>query len=426
MRRLLLLGVLLGAFFIAIPALAHEGHTQGAGPVLVVEIEGPIEQRLMDFVEAATRTPDVQLIVIRIDSPGVASGNFPSLVAAIRASVAPVVAWVGPQDAVAYGGAAQLLGFTDYAGAAPGARIGYILPTVAGEATGIAFMGTVGLSELGASRIEVSSNAASPDFLDIVTPSIGQFIAALDGLEIDGVHVETADQTTLVDGSVVNVPSVEVRFVKPRLFTRFLRLSIRPEAAFFFLVAGLALVAFEFYAAGVGVTAGVAAISLFLAAFGIAALPVRWWALAAAGAGVLLYTWDFQRNRLGLRTIVGTAALLAGGLGFTDAAPQFGPRWWVILIVVTGLALFYGFAMTTVVRSRFSTPTIGREHLIGRPGVAESDLDPDGIVSIGGATWRATAHRAAGIKNGDAVSVLGVKEIVLEVEPGEPPGRSIQ
>ena len=76
--------------------------------------------------------------------------------------------------------------------------------------------------------------------------------------------------------------------------------------------------------------------------------------------------------------------------------------------------------MTTVVRSRFSTPTIGREHLIGRAGVARSDLDPDGIVSVGGATWRATALRAAGIKDGDAVSVLGVSEIVLEVAPVEP------
>ena len=141
-------------------------------------------------------------------------------------------------------------------------------------------------------------------------------------------------------GSVVTIPSVEVRFVKPGLFTRFLRLSIRPESTFFFLVAGLALVAFEFYAAGVGVTAAVAVLSLFLATYGIASLPVRWWAVALAIFGIGAYTWDFQRNRLGWRSLLGTAGLLLGGLQLTDAAPRFEPRWWVILLIVAGLALF--------------------------------------------------------------------------------------
>jgi membrane-bound serine protease (ClpP class) len=90
-----------------------------------------------------------------------------------------------------------------------------------------------------------------------------------------------------------------------------------------------------------------------------------------------------------------------------------------VVIIVIGIALFYLFAMTTVVRSRFSTPTIGREHLIGRTGIAESDIDPDGLVSVDGARWRATAHRAAGIHEGDAVTVLDVREIVLEVGPGD-------
>ena len=64
--------------------------------------------------------------------------------------------------------------------------------------------------------------------------------------------------------------------------------------------------------------------------------------------------------------------------------------------------------MPTVARSRFSTQTIGRESLIGRPGVAASDLTPDGEVEIDGATWRATSHREAGITKGDPVTVLGV------------------
>ena len=39
-------------------------------------------------------------------------------------------------------------------------------------------------------------------------------------------------------------------------------------------------------------------------------------------------------------------------------------------------------ALTTVVRARFSTQTIGREGLIGREGVATVDFGPDGEVAV--------------------------------------------
>ncbi len=416
------LGFLLAlAALVTAPALAHEGHVHGPGPVVVVEIEGPMDQRVIDFAVSTLDDPDAQVFVLLVNSPGVASGKIEELAGALDAAAAPVAMWVGPQDAVAYGGVAQLLQFVDFAGAAPGASIGYATPTVAGDAASPTLALTGSLAALTDATAEVDEAGSRPDFLDTVTPSIGQFIAALDGLTIDDVELETVDQTTLADGSVVTVPSVEVRFVKPGLFARFLRLSIQPEAAFFFLVAGVALIAFEFYAAGVGVTAGVAVLSLFLSAYGLTVLPVRLWSLALIGAAMFLLTWDFQRNRFGVLSAGGLAGLLLGGLFLTDAAPQFSPQWWVVALVVIGIGLWYYFAMTTVVRARFSTPTIGREHLIGRVGVAETAFDPDGVVSVDGARWRATAHRAAGIAKGDRVAVLAVDEVVLEVQPLEEP-----
>jgi membrane-bound serine protease (ClpP class) len=80
---------------------------------------------------------------------------------------------------------------------------------------------------------------------------------------------------------------------------------------------------------------------------------------------------------------------------------------------------FYLFAMTTIVRSRFGTPTIGREYLVGRTGVAESVLHPDGVVLIEGARWRARSHRAAGVEAGSPIEVLAVEGITLQVGPSE-------
>ena len=86
---------------------------------------------------------------------------------------------------------------------------------------------------------------------------------------------------------------------------------------------------------------------------------------------------------------------------------------------VIGIALFYGFALTTVVRSRFSTLTIGREYLVGKIGTAETDFDPEGVVVVDGARWRARSHRAAGLGPGDPIQVMEVSGILLEVGPPE-------
>jgi membrane protein implicated in regulation of membrane protease activity len=73
--------------------------------------------------------------------------------------------------------------------------------------------------------------------------------------------------------------------------------------------------------------------------------------------------------------------------------------------------------MPTVQRARFSTQTIGREGLIGERGVALADFEPDGLVEVKGARWRATAHREAGLRVGSDVVVSGVDGMFLEVEP---------
>jgi membrane-bound serine protease (ClpP class) len=68
-------------------------------------------------------------------------------------------------------------------------------------------------------------------------------------------------------------------------------------------------------------------------------------------------------------------------------------------------------------RARFSTPTIGRESMLGEMGVARSPIDPDGTVEVRGAPWRARTNRATPLAAGDRLRVVGIDGLVLEVEP---------
>jgi membrane-bound serine protease (ClpP class) len=203
------------------------------------------------------------------------------------------------------------------------------------------------------------------------------------------------------------------------LSIRFFRLAATPEAAFFFLVVGLSMVTFEFFALGPGVAAGVAAISLWLAGWGVVNLPVNWWAVAIAVAGWALLTMAYQRGGVFGLTVLGAIFLQVGGLFFVDGSGQIDTRWWLILLSVLSALFFFLLAMPTVQRSRLSTQTIGREAMVGLVGTAISDFDPNGTVEVNGARWKSTAHREAGLVAGSPIVVVGVDGLFLEVEPVE-------
>jgi membrane-bound serine protease (ClpP class) len=73
--------------------------------------------------------------------------------------------------------------------------------------------------------------------------------------------------------------------------------------------------------------------------------------------------------------------------------------------------------MPAMVRTRFSTPTIGREWMIGEEGQARTAIAPDGTVLVRGAPWRARTNRATPIAVGDRVRVAAIEGLVLDVEP---------
>jgi membrane-bound serine protease (ClpP class) len=391
---------------------------QTAGPVVeVAEVGGALDARSLRYVtetieEAAAAGREV--LIIQLDSPGViAPGEqLNELAATVANPPLPLVFWLGPQPAVAYGGALQLLSMAPWRTAAPGAEIGHWDPAVAGDPSSTS---PGGPSPLGTGTMVVS--APVPGVIDELSPSVRQLIQSLDGRSFTVAGEEVVVKTvTPVEGGVT---VVQTRFVSEPVGDRILHLATRPEAAFFFLLAGLTVAAFEFYAVGPGLAAGVAAIALLLGGYGLAVLPVRWWAVGGIIAGWALLTAAHQRGGILWMRLLGSALLLAGGLYLTDAAPQIEPSVVGVLLAAAGVIAFYLVALPVVARARFSTPNLGREGLVGKPGIAETDFNPDGIAYVDGASWAASGHRAAGIKRGDVIKVTSVAGEELEIEPAE-------
>lgn len=414
MRRALLPLLLL---LFLVPAT---GWAQADQPrVDVISVTGLIDDQAVEFLsgtidEAVAR--GTGLVVLQLDSPGVVAdrGAFGRLKAEIASPSVPLAVWIGPAPAVAHGGVVDLLAAAPLSLAAPGVEIGFTEPTIVADrddtetALPVALAGGV---------LEVTGPIEG--VVDDTFPTINGVVSSLDGTVFDlpdgPVEVTTVTSLEVEGESVVTTVSTVVH--EPGYWSAFLRLAVSPEAALFFLIAGLTVAAFEFYAIGPGIAAGAAALSLFLASYGIVTLPLRWWALLLVALGWILLTASYQMGGVAALTAMGGLSLLVGGLWFVDGAPQLQMNPVVTVVVVAGVLAFYVLAMPTVARSRFSTRTIGRDHLLGREGVAVDAFDPDGQVDVDGARWRATAHREAGIGASDRVRVVQVSGVVLEVEP---------
>jgi membrane-bound serine protease (ClpP class) len=91
--------------------------------------------------------------------------------------------------------------------------------------------------------------------------------------------------------------------------------------------------------------------------------------------------------------------------------------WLPLVAGLVGVVLMMLTGLPATVRSRFSTPTIGRESMIGEMGEAVAEAAPDGVVRVREALWPARTNRATPLAVGDRVRVTGIDGLVLEVEP---------
>jgi membrane-bound serine protease (ClpP class) len=174
---------------------------------------------------------------------------------------------------------------------------------------------------------------------------------------------------------------------------------------------------FEFFTISIGIAGVVGAASLVFAFYGFSHLPMHWWAVALLLVMFIAFGIDVQAGGLGPWTIIGIIALVIGSIFLYGGTSQVQPAWWIQLLVCGGVILFMIGAMTATLRSRFGTPTVGREGMIGELGLAEVDIAPDGVARVREALWRARTNRATPIKHGEIVRVVAVEGLVLEVEP---------
>ncbi len=433
MRRLpsgaALLAIVVSLVLMSAPAQAQDGpepeapserERVAAGFVDVVQVSGLIDPVLVAFVTDAIERAEAdgsRGLVLQLNSHGAVVGDdeLADLARAMVEADVPVSVWVGPTGSDARGAAAELVAVAGSSGMAPGTRLGAMgeqrLPidefgVLFGEAHDRLAEDVVDedeAMELGAITVAPPEDEGSVRG----DATIGDFLANLDEVVTRVDRSGDQPRTQLV---------TVTRFSRLPLLDQLMHTVASPAVAYLLFVVGMGLIIFELYTAGVGIAGVVGAASFLLGCYGLAALPTEWFGIALLVVAMIAFAIDVQTGVPYVWTWIGFVAFAGGTVTLYDGVSM---SWVTVVAAWIGVLLTFTVGMPAMVRTRFSTPTIGREWMIGELGEASTDVDPDGVVLVRGAPWKARTNRATPIARGDRVRVVSLEALLLEVEPEE-------
>ena len=425
------LGLMLAAPMMAMgPARAADdgsATTVDLLPVDVVEVSGLLDRISADSIRTAlgrSATNGAQAVVLQVNTRGAVIGrdDMADLLSDIKNSDIPVAIWVGPSGSRLYGLPAQMVAVADVAAMAPGARIGRTGTPLEvdgalvsfGAADDVLRSGSLGFLE--AREQKVLKFAGD----DRGVPVLRNILLAMDGVSVKGRTLDTV-QDGIGENGQVNREATTTRFFKLGLVPRLFHTVASPPSAYLLFTVGLALLLFEFFTAGVGVAGLVGAVCLLLGAMGFGALPMNGLALVLVLAAFAAFAVDVQVGVPRFWTGAGMVLYVIGSFGLFRSVDGLSlrPGWITMATCIVGVALTYTVGMPSMTRTRFATPTIGRDNLVGETGTAVGPVDPEGVVVVNGARWRARVNRSTPLADAQEMRVTGIDGITLEVEPLE-------
>lgn len=398
-------------------------------PVDVFEVNGLLDSVMVEAIEDAITTSEdngSQALILQLNTGGavVSDERMTQLLQRVADADVAIGLWVGPsRDAHTYGRPAQLFGVADVTAMVAGTRIGHTgeLLELDGAEVDLGASaeqlrnGTMSFSEarrLGVLRLDITDEGV---------PTVRSMVLALDGVELDdGTVLDTVVQELNDEGQSQNVSTL-VRFSSLGLIDELFHTVASPPIAFLFFVIGLCLLLFELFTAGVGIAGSIGLVLTVLGSYGFAELPTRPGAIALLVAAMVAFAIDVQVGIPRLWTGVGATLFVLGAWFLFEPLPGNDLRlsWLTLSVAIIGVLLTFVVGMPSMVRTRFATPTIGRDWMIGSSGLAVGAIDPEGVAQVGSSRWRARTNRATPLAAGAELRVVAIDGVTLEVEPLE-------
>jgi membrane-bound serine protease (ClpP class) len=403
-----------------------------AGDVLILKVNDAISPGVADFITTGIRKANDEqaaALIIELDTPGGLAESMRSIVKAMLASNIPVVVYVAPGGARAASAGVMITMAADVAAMAPGTNIGAAHPVGAGGQEINKTMSEKVVNDMVAHARSVAeqrgrnadwvekairesiaateTEALKEKVIDLIANDMDDLIRQLDGREVKG-----KGQLQLADANRV--------VLEEGLRTKVLKTISDPNIAYILLMIGLAGLYFELSHPGAIFPGVIGGICIILAFFALQTLPINTAGILLILLSIVFFILEMKVTSYGMLSIAGVVSLILGSLMlFESDTTDLRLSLSVFLPTIILISGFFVTVAGLVFRAQRSRPRTGASGLIDEIDVVKQDLVPDGKVFVHGELWNATA--AAPIEKGRRVRVVSVNNLVLSVEPVDPP-----
>jgi membrane-bound serine protease (ClpP class) len=418
--------------------------------VMVAEIRGAISPASAAYFLRAleeARRAQARLLVLKLDTPGGLDSAMRDMIRELLASPVPVAIYVSPSGARAASAGTYLLYASHVSAMAPGTNLGAATPVaigIGGDAgkppaekgdSGKGRGGTAmekkavhdaaaylrSLAQLRGRNAEwaekavreaeslSAEEAAKQNVVDLVADDLDDLLR-----RIEGRKVKLGEREATLELAGAAVVRIE-RNWKERL----LAAVADPNIALLLLMLGVYGLLFEFYTPGFGVAGVIGTISLLIALYALAMLPINAVGALLLLVGIGLMAAEAFMPSFGALGIGGIVAFVAGALMLVDAdVPGMQVSLAFVIPIAVASALVLAGIGAFALRARRRPVAAGAEAMIGAPGEVVEAADGNLTIRVLGELWRARGD--ARLAPGDRVRVTGRDGLVLDVVPALP------
>ncbi len=400
--------------------------------ILKVDIEGPIEPIMADFIRGAIREADrtgAEFLLIRLSTPGGLGVSMQEIIQDILGSPVPIVCYVAPKGSHAASAGFFILLAADVAAMSPGTNTGAAHPVfplgmenevMLKKVTNDALANLRSIVErrnrnydlaeqaVLESKSYTSSEALEGGLIDLIAEDESELLAKLEGFEVTRFSGEK--QKLTVKGQAIRV--IEMSFRE-----QVLSAIANPSLALVLGLIGILGLYLEFSAPGHIAPGVIGAICLLLALVGFSFLPVNYIGVLLILLAIGLFIAEVMVQGFGILGIGGVISLVFGLLFLIDSPyPELRIGLGEALTIALPFAALFIFFLWVVLRNFGAPVKTGKEGLEGLVGVARSPIHRDaGKVFVNSEWWNAVSQ--VPIETGAKVRVVRVRDLTLEVEP---------
>ena len=425
--EIIILLIILVSFIFCLPAKSEN--------VQVLTINGPISPVTANRLEKALNIAikeKSECLIIELDTPGGLDTSMRQMTKTMLNSTIPIVVYVSPKGARAASAGVFITLAAHIAGMAPGTNIGAAHPVAMGmqmdEETkekvlndASAYIKSIAqkrgknaqwAEEAVRKSVSITeTEALKLGVIDLIAEDLSELLQ-----KIDGKKIEFPKRIV-----VLKTKKAEICFIPSSFQEKFLQTLADPNIAYILMMIGILGIIMEFLHPGAILPGVVGTTCLILSLFSLQVVPFTLAGIFLIILAVILFLLEIKVTSYGALTIGGVIALILGSLMLIDpSALYISISLKYIILAAALISGFFVFVITYVVKARVKRPVTGPEGMIGREGVAKTNLNPYGKIWIWGEMWNARAEFPEEIiKKGEKVEVRGLEGMRLIVKKKE-------